>query len=173
MQGGDLLVLHAAPHPVAEVQRAGFPLDHPYLEQCWMSVVGPSAAAFLRRMPLLWQVAEPARVPAAELASSLGIEARPGVARTVRRLVQFGLADQLTDLDIAVFTQLPALPQRFLRRAPGWVTQAHGRLLAEHQRQLASAARPASGAGEMRARLERHQHQAPPDTSPTHPRLGR
>jgi hypothetical protein len=174
MQGSDLLVLHATPHPVAEVQRAGFPLDHPYLEQCLMSVVGARAVAFLRRMPLLWQVAEPARVPAGELASSVGIEARPGIARTVRRLVQFGLARQLTDLDVAVFAQVPPLPERFLRRRPGWVVEAHGRLLADHRRLLATAgASPAADVAQARSRLDRRQVQAPGDQSAAQPRLGR
>ncbi len=27
------IAIHAAPHPVPQVQRAGFPLDHPYMDQ--------------------------------------------------------------------------------------------------------------------------------------------
>ena len=33
MEITEHITIHAAPHPVAKVQRAGFPLEHPYLDQ--------------------------------------------------------------------------------------------------------------------------------------------
>lgn len=160
MQANDLLVIYPAPHPSPKVQHNGFALHDPYLELCWMSVIGPSAAAFLRRMPLLWQSQAPARVPAGELASSLGIDSRPGIERTIRRLVQFGLAKQPAALEVAVFTTVAPLPPRFLRDASPWVRQAHDQLLAGHQPAPDSAdpAQPAPGAIPLHARLDLHQH---------------
>ena len=73
MENSDVLELAAAPHPDPRVCRAGFDLTHPYVEQCWGAVIGPSGLAIMRRLPVLWTEREPARIGADELAHSLGL----------------------------------------------------------------------------------------------------
>lgn len=155
------------------MRRDGFPLDHPYLEQCWGPILGPSSVAFLRLMPRLWNIAEPARVTVGELASGLGLGARPGLARTLERLGQFGFAQQLTDVDFGVHTEIPVLPRRYLERLPGWVVQAHHQMTAERRRAVDAMASPAPGVAELRSRLDGHQQPGPRDRPATEPGLGR
>lgn len=39
METNQLVRLYAVPHPSAPVRQAGFPVDHPYAEQCWARLV--------------------------------------------------------------------------------------------------------------------------------------
>ena len=63
MEITEHITIHAAPHPVPKVQRAGFPLDHPYLDHCWAPVVGPTGTLLLRRLAWLWKQAAPVEMP--------------------------------------------------------------------------------------------------------------
>ena len=86
------LELHARPHPDAQVRRLGFDVAHPYVEQCWGAVVGPSSVAILRRMPVLWTQQEPALLPSDALAQTLGLGPGTGqhgrFSRALDRLAQ-------------------------------------------------------------------------------------
>ncbi len=73
METNQLVRLHAVPHPSAPVRRAGFPLDHPYLEQCWAPVIGPTSVLLLRRLPVLWRENVSIELELEELAGSLGL----------------------------------------------------------------------------------------------------
>lgn len=138
-----VLTIHAVPHPEPHVGRVGFPLDHPYVEQCWSPVVGPSCTLLLRRLPVLWQEAEPAIVEAAEVSRSLGLGANTGhrnsrVWRSIERLTQFGLADLSQPDVLDVYMTVRPLTARQVGRLPDWSQRAHERLLGEHLDQLAA-----------------------------------
>lgn len=61
MERDRILRFTPVDHPDDRVQRVGFDLTDPYVEQCWSAVVGPSSTLLLRRMPDLWAVNSPAR----------------------------------------------------------------------------------------------------------------
>ena len=69
----DVIVVHATAHPVGQIHRAGFPLDHPYVERCWAPVLGPSSVLVLRRMPELFKGSPDPFIHLDELGRGLGI----------------------------------------------------------------------------------------------------
>jgi hypothetical protein len=136
MDNPSSLVVHPAPHPSFEVHRAGFGLDHPYLELCWAPVLGPSSVLLLRRIPSLWQESAPVEVDLTELGAQLGLGGGAGrhspMARTVERIVRFRFATWSQPSALEVFTEVPPLPQRHLDRVPRWCAQRHEQLLSAH-----------------------------------------
>lgn len=165
------LELHARPHPDAQVRRLGFDLTHPYVEQCWGAVVGPSAVAILRRTALLWSQAEPAVLPADEFSRSLGLGTTAGsngrFNRTLDRLAQFRLAEWVEPgSTIAVYTEVAPLSDSRLARVPEWTRDAHERLLDTHLCRIAAVKDLAPQVAEVTARLDRFErptaHSLPP-----------
>ena len=146
MENPSLLEVHPAPHPKLEVHRAGFPLDHPYLEQCWTPVLGPSSVLLLRRVPLLWRESAPAEVDLGDLGAQLGLGRGDGrhspMARTIERIVRFRFASSSQPGVLDVFTEVPPLPERHLDRVPQWCVERHEQLLSAH---LESLGRQAGG----------------------------
>ena len=78
MENHSVLTFTPVEHPDARVQRLGFDLSDPYVEQCWGPVIGPSATLLLRRIPTLWTDWVPATISHEELARSLGLAAGTG-----------------------------------------------------------------------------------------------
>jgi hypothetical protein len=140
------LEITALPNPDRAVREAGFDLTHPYVEQCWGALIGPSGAAILRRLPLLWAESEPAVVDARDLAG-LGLGAGAGEVsrfnRALDRLNHFHLA-VWTDRGhaIGVYTQVPPVTEPRMARLPDWTRQAHAGHL-DHA--LVSPAQSSSG----------------------------
>jgi hypothetical protein len=136
MENPSSLEVHPAPHPKLEAHRAGFPLDHPYLEQCWTPVLGPSSVLLLRRIPWLWRESAPAEVDVGELGAQLGLGHGDGrhspMARTVERIVRFRFASWSGPGTLDVFTEVPPLPDRHLDRVPRWCVERHEQLLTAH-----------------------------------------
>src|SRR5919106_897984 len=133
------LRIHPVPHPNAQVRRVGFSLDAAYVEQVWVSQLGPSATLMLRRIAALWQhQGQPATVDAIEFGRSLGL-GPPVTRRTIGRLLQFGMA-RVTSDGLGVHTRVAPLSARQLRRVTPLTRQAHDRLLAAHLDRLAPAA---------------------------------
>jgi hypothetical protein len=168
------LEIQALPHPDPRIRRLGFDLTHPYVEQCWGAVLGPSGVALLRRMPTLWAEHEPARFPTAELGATLGLTGGTGdqsrFARTLERLTYFDLGawtDQGSVLSI--YTEVAPLTEQRVDRLPEWTRRAHGRLLGEHLDGIASRNDRSSAVADITSRLDRLQqprtsHQ-PPSTA--------
>jgi hypothetical protein len=156
----DVLLFHALPHPKDRVQQVGFPLDHPYVEQCWVGVIGPSSTLLLRRLPAMWQEAMPAEVVVSDLALSLGLRGRVDhwqatMWRTLDRLRAFGFATPVEDGSVGVYMHVPAVPERLRARLPVWTQEAHDRLLAGHLDRLASRPQaPAEAVEAVQARLD-------------------
>ena len=142
----EVLDLHAVPHPAAPVRQAGFPLDHPYLEECWTPIIGPSSVLLLRRCPLLWREAAPARVGVEDLARQLGLGAGTGrsspIWHTIERVVRFRFAATGPPGELQVYTEVPPVPARQLDRLPSWCRREHERLLGQHLDRLARLTGP-------------------------------
>jgi hypothetical protein len=140
MQSPSTLILSPVAHPDPRVHRAGFGLDHPYLERCWLPVLGPTSVLLLRRMPTLWQRDPAIGVPVDELASVLGLGRGTGrhspVWRTVDRLARFGFANRLAENELEVYTEAPPLSVRHLAALPPSVRESHDRLLTAHLTEL-------------------------------------
>ena len=136
METNQVVRLHAVPHPSAPVRQAGFPLDHPYIEQCWAPVIGPTSVLLLRRLPVLWRENLSVEVSLEELAGSLGLgrstERNGSLHRTLDRLVRFRFAAAQGPADLAVFTEAPPVPARQLDRLPSWCRSRHTQLLGAH-----------------------------------------
>jgi hypothetical protein len=153
------LRIHPVPHPNTRVRQVGFPLDAAYVEQVWVSQIGPSATLMLRRIAALWdQQGRPATVDAIEFGRSLGL-GPPVTGRTLGRLLQFGMA-RVTSDGLGVHTRVAPLSARQLSRVTPLTRQAHDRLLAAHLEWLArtptgAAADPADRIAARLDHLER------------------
>jgi len=151
-------------HPDPQVHRAGFDLDHPYVERCWAAVVGPSATLLLRRVAGMWVDEVPARIDAVELSQSLGLgesaSARSRLRHTLDRLVRFGLARNAPDgQGLDVHRSVAPLSPRQLARVPEWTRRTHDQLLDAHLAQLSSSApTQPSTVSSITTRLDRLQH---------------
>ncbi len=154
-------------HPDPRVAQAGFDLDHAYLERCWAPLLGPTATALLRRLPVLWDEVEPAQMAFAELSRSIGLGSGCGthspLQRTLDRLVSHRFARSSTEDGWEVFRQVRPLEVRELRRLPAWSRRMHTQLLDEHVARLAGA----TPATQLTARLDRLQSRRSPDHSHT------
>jgi hypothetical protein len=126
------------PNPLAAL----FELDHPYIEDYWLSVAGPTSVAILRYVN---RAADSYRDPgatedASELSSRLGLGPGAGrwsaLVKTLDRLYHFGhahwdiapaAADSL--LAISIYNRINVVPVRAARR---WSEHRQ----AEHRRHL-------------------------------------
>lgn len=139
----DVVVIERAAHPSPAVQRAGFLLDSPYLERCWLPVLGPSCTLLLRRFAREWEHANTFTTSLHDLAVSTGLGGgttrNSPIWRTLHRLVQFQFASWSTRAgghELEVFDSAEPVPARLLQRTPDSVQAAHDQLVAEHLRQL-------------------------------------
>ena len=124
------------------LDRVGFPLDHPYIERVYCSVLGPSSVLFLRRAgDLFAEHPQGTTVDLVDLARSLGLRSRADtddigknspLRRTMERLVRFGMAAWRGDNHLGVHPKLPALERHRAARLPEPVQAVHHRLLTDH-----------------------------------------
>ena len=150
--------IHLSPVVDSTLERVGFPLDHPYLEQVYCSVLGPSSVLLLRHMGR--QLAEhPGGVDLDLVDTSrrlgLGLRAdddaeeigrRSPIARTVDRLAQFKLVLHLSEDTVGVHRRVPALSRGRVLRLTDGLRDTHDRMLTEHLSGLVAVAegRPAA-----------------------------
>lgn len=141
MEAPARLEIHPAPYPVLEVHRAGFPLDHPYVEQCWAPLLGPSSVLLLRRTSELWRESIPAEVETTDLAAQIGLGRGRGrhspITKTVERLVRFRFAHWAAPGVLDVFQEVRPVPSRDLSRLPQWSRGRHDQLLTAHLDEIA------------------------------------
>jgi len=124
------------------LERVGFPLDHPYIERVYCSVLGPSSVLLLRRAGELFaEHPEGARVDLVDLSRSLGlgvpadaddIGRNAPLQRTMDRLVRFRMAAWRGDDRLGIHPKLPALERHRAARLPEPVQADHRRLLTAH-----------------------------------------
>jgi len=168
-------------HPDARVQRVGFDLTDPYVEQCWSCVIGPSSTLLLRRLPTLWGARGRAEIDASELSQSLGLGARTSehsrLVATLQRLVRFGFAAPTADgAGLDVYRQVAPLGPRRLARLPERTRDTHERLFGAHLEHVDDRARQQASVASITARLDRLQHgagHAPKGPTPPGHLLGR
>lgn len=158
----EVIDLHAVPHPTAQVRQAGFPLDHPYIEQCWAPIVGPSSVLLLRHCAARWRDEMPARVATEDLARQIGLgrgtAASSPLHHTLERIVHFRLAARPEPDQLEVYTEVPPVNAYQLDRLPAWSRRQHDRLLGQHLDGLAHAAgqRPVPSEPPPHARMAHH-----------------
>jgi hypothetical protein len=114
-----------------------FPVDHPYLERCWTSVLGPSAVLLLRRLAELARGGHRAHVDLGELSRDLGIAGvgpNSHVRRSIDRLVRFGFGAWASPSILDVYDAVPALACHHLTRATEALRIDHHRLVESHRR---------------------------------------
>jgi hypothetical protein len=136
------------PHPDPRVrERAGFDLTHPYLEQCWTPILGPSGVLVLRALPGLWAEGSPAVADSDELARSVGLSAAPGrkatFHRALDRLATMGMAVWTErGSSIGIYTQVPPVGAGRMAKRPERTQRAHRRHLEDRLAQLADGVIP-------------------------------
>lgn len=163
MEQVRLLSFTPVDHPDERVQRIGFDLTDPYVEQCWSAVVGPTSTLLLRRMPVLWETGAPAEIEASELSRSLGLGGGTGdnslLTRSMERLVRFRLArPTTTDAGLEVFRQVAPLAARQLDRVSQWTLDTHERLFSAHLERFDDLASHRANLSSVTARLDRIQY---------------
>lgn len=181
MERDQVITLSPVSHPDRRVRQVGFGLTDPYVEQCWLALVGPSSTLLLRRLPELWQEQRPARIEASELSRSIGLGAGVGktspLLRTLDRLVHFKFAQPgASEHELDVYTEVPPLMAHQLGKVPQWTRDAHSRLLDAHLEQFDGLSEHQAKIAAATARLDRvqHGHDRTQSVSATTPRaLGR
>lgn len=107
-------------------------LQGPYMEFCWLGVIGPTAAWTLRRLALpLLAGPEALEVDLPSLAQDLGLGHSSAKLRSaLDRLVRFDLARWAAPAELEVATVLPPIHPRHLSRLSPWARRYHFELLA-------------------------------------------
>ena len=105
-----------------------------YVEQFWLSTLGPSTTWFLRHCADLLDETASTAVNLRETAGTLGIGheggARSAMAKTVARACRFRAARSVGSTTLAVRRRLPHLSHRQLHRLPEPVQRRHEEFLA-------------------------------------------
>jgi hypothetical protein len=105
----------------------------PYVERCWLPILGPSTLLFLRfAVRALEREPSGAELDVVELARSLGLGGRTGDHAPFRRMLARATDFRIARVDdhnaVAVRRHLPELSKRQLEKAPVLVRDAHGAL---------------------------------------------
>jgi hypothetical protein len=126
---------------------SGWDLNHPYVETFWLPVIGPTSTLMLRYIGRQDRTLEYTTFDSSELATCLGLgggsTGRNGsVARTVKRLTQFGLAsidstNDTTDMLVTVVPQVPIVRESLRTRWPEDLRILHSRAIARQHLEVA------------------------------------
>lgn len=139
------------------LDRVGFPLDHPYLERVYCSVLGPTSVLLLRRVgELLAEHPHGVTVDLGDLSRSLGVGFRTDrpdmgrnapLRRSMERITQFRLAAWVGEDHLGVHTKVPALSRHRAARLSEPIQVIHHRLLTDHLGGLVAVAEGRDGPG--------------------------
>src|SRR5918995_2432605 len=124
------------PHTNLMVRACGIDPADPYLEWCWLPVVGPSTVALVRHVAELTSTSGETRIPLSDLGRLLGLGAvdvpsrNNKLVRTLGRAEQFGLA--FTNVGVpgetvtfGIHSHLALVPTRLLDRLPEVAMKRH------------------------------------------------
>jgi hypothetical protein len=121
------------PDPIVEAH--GHRPGSPYVEACWLGILGPSTTLCWQRLSRLASARPATAIDSTDLAVSLGLGEGLGrnapISRTINRMVAFGAAVRSGDT-LAVRRALPDVSQRMLGRLSYTARLAH-----QHWAQLA------------------------------------
>jgi len=137
-----LLTLRPISRPRGSADAVWFPLEHPYVERCWTSVVGPTGVALLRRAAVLFSASSHPTIDLVDVAQDLGItgsDAGRRMQRTLLRLERLGFIARPSSDEVEVYIDVPPLPAREVRRSSPALRAVHANLLRERH---AEAGRP-------------------------------
>jgi len=134
-----------------------------YVEQYWLSVLGPSAILLLRRLAAGIEThPDGFELDPAQWALELGLGAKGGKHgpfwRSIDRICRFGAAQRNGEL-LAVRRRLPPLNKRQIERLPNHLRRAHDRWAAERLEQPRRAT--------ISQWSDRHEPTAPPPSRPS------
>jgi hypothetical protein len=142
------------PHPNRMVRGSGIAPTDPYLDWCWLPVVGPSTVALVRHVAELTATTRDARIPVTNLSGLLGLgrvvdpSARNNkLVRTIIRAEQFGLG--FTSLAVpegatfGIHDHVALVPARLLERLPEAAWQRHVAAVETANEALQAAGLPA------------------------------
>jgi hypothetical protein len=142
------------PHPNRMVRGSGITPTDPYLEWCWLPVVGPSTVALIRHVADLTATTSEAHIPMADLSRLLGLgrvvdpSARNNkLVRTIVRAEQLGLG--FTSLGVpggatfGIHDHVALVPARLLERLPEVAWQRHVAAVEAANEALEAAGLPA------------------------------
>ncbi len=123
------LSLHISPLDDPVLAQLGHDPRSDYVEQFWLSILGPSAVLFLRRVARrLEHEPDGFDLDLVACAQELGLGAKGGkhspMWRTLDRICRFGLATR-NGPNVAMGRHLPPLTMRQLERLPAHLRQAH------------------------------------------------
>jgi len=124
------------PHTNPIVRACGIDPTDPYLEWCWLPVVGPSTVALVRRVAELTSTRGEARIPLADLGRLLGLGAvdvpacNNKLVRTLARAEQFALRSPASESRASTSHSASTTKWRWSRpgcwsgcpRSPGFAT---------------------------------------------------
>ena len=114
-------ILHVSPWPDQVVDTLGFDARSAYVEDFWLSVLGPSTVWFLRRLAAGFDYSPQGfDLDLGETARSLGLGDRSGrhspFVRSINRTIQFGLAQLVGDDQLFARRRLPPLNRQQVAR---------------------------------------------------------
>jgi hypothetical protein len=131
----------------AAVEAGGHRPGSPYIEQVYVSHLGPTATWLWQRLARLATASPSTIIDMADLASSFGLGSHLGpnsaMSRTLNRLVLFDGARRAGNT-LAVRLALPDLPANRLARLPVSVRVAHQHLSGSHQAVQSSSSHDAA-----------------------------
>jgi hypothetical protein len=130
----DHVTVRPWPDPV--IDRLGHDPRSTYVEWFWLSVLGPTSIWLLRRVnDALDHAPDGFVLDLTECAAALGIASAPGrssaIQRTLRRIVQFGVARPVDATTLDVRRNLPPLNRNQVLRLPSSLRTAHDAWTAE------------------------------------------
>jgi hypothetical protein len=128
LSGHTTIAIVPIRHPVIEA--LGHAPTSEYAEGFWLPVVGPSALWVHRRLTAGFATHHSGyQLNLATLGREVGLGAGTGrnapVVRTIRRLVDFHLAEIVDEEQLAVYTRLPPLTRRQAARLPAHLAVRH------------------------------------------------
>jgi hypothetical protein len=124
------------PHTNQMVRASGIEPTDPYLEMCWLPVVGPSTVALVRHVAHVTADGGEAHVPLSDLGRQLGLgpvnvpSRNNRLIRTLDRAEQFGLAFTSIgvpgeSMTLGIHSEVALVPNRLLERLPYAARQHH------------------------------------------------
>ena len=122
-----------------------FAVTHPYVERCWLPVIGPSGTWCLRRLGAeLAAHPQGTAIDVADLARDLGLSGRLGemapLNRTLQRLCDFNLARFGEHDTFEVRTAVPTLGRHALARLSREAQEVHREMVSEASNPFLAAA---------------------------------
>ena len=123
------LSLRVSPQDDPVLAQLGFDPRSDYVERYWLSILGPSAVLFLRRVAAAFdEQPDGFDLDLVEWAQELGLGSKGGkhspMWRTLDRICRFGLASR-NGPNVTLCRYVPPLTRRQIERLPAHLQQSH------------------------------------------------